>query len=293
MWKDFFFFSANDRRAIIVLSTILLAGITYLCLRPQEKIRPATTVETDSVTTPMLALQDSFLSHRPKIYLQPFEPNKADSLTLATLGLHPRIIRNILHYRAAGGVFRTTEALSRIYGMTNEEFARLHPYIFISPEFRYVSQKQTENKKKDKLPANTPATIHHNIKYPAGTIIDLNQADSNQLKRIPGIGSVLSHRIIAYRERLGGFVSLSQLHEIYNLPEGIGQWFYLSDTLPRKINLNADSIPHHPYLTYRQIRIIIRHHQQRGKLKNLQQLSTYPEFSPADLERLKPYITFQ
>lgn len=292
MWKDFFFFSANDRRAILLLSVTLLAGIVYLCLHPQGEVQPTAPGETDSLKVSLLPSDDSLYTCRQEFVLQPFDPNEADSLTLMTLGLKPHVVRNILRYRDAGGIFRTPKALSRIYGMTDEEFTRLRPYIFIGMKYRPASKRKIDHNREYKQPADTVATAHYPGKYPAGTVIDLNQADTCQLKRIPGIGSVLSHRIAAYRERLGGFVSLSQLQEIYNLPEGIGQWFTLSDTLPRKINLNADSIPRHPYLTYRQIRIITRHRQQRGKLKSLQQLSTYPEFSPADLERLKPYVMF-
>lgn len=294
MWKDFFFFSANDRRAILLLSVTLLAGVVYLCLHPQGEVQPASPGEADSIKASLLPSSgDSLYTCRQEFALQPFDPNEADSLTLMALGLKPHVVRNILRYRDAGGIFRTPKALSRIYGMTDEEFTRLRPYIHIGLKYRPVPKRQQTEKKRDyKQFTDTVAIARYPAKYPAGTVIDLNQADTCQLKRVPGIGSVLSRRIIAYRERLGGFVSLSQLQEIYNLPEGIGQWFTLSDTLPRKINLNADSIPRHPYLTYRQIRIITRHRQQRGKLKSLQQLSTYPEFSPADLARLKPYVMF-
>lgn len=292
MWKDFLFFSANDRRAILFLSVLLLAGTAYLCLRPRSDMQPIATEEADSLTALLREEKDTFPIVRTEPSLHPFDPNEADSLTLTALGLRTYVVRNILRYRAAGGVFRTPEALSRIYGMTDEAFASLRPYIHIAPKYRPVPKQQAEKKRSYRQQPDTSAMRRYPAKYPVGTVIDLNRADTSQLKRIPGIGSVLSRRIVSYRHRLGGFVSLSQLQEIYNLPTGIEQWFTLTDTLPRPINLNADSIPLHPYLTRRQIRIITRHRQQRGKLKSLQQLSTYPEFPPADLERLKPYVTF-
>ena len=51
----------------------------------------------------------------------------------------------------------------------------------------------------------------------ANAAIELNSADTTALKSLPGIGSVFASRIIKYRELLGGFVSISQLLEVYGL----------------------------------------------------------------------------
>ena len=46
--------------------------------------------------------------------LHPFDPNKADSATLADLGLSVRVIRNILRYREKGGYFNHADLLENI-----------------------------------------------------------------------------------------------------------------------------------------------------------------------------------
>ena len=51
-------------------------------------------------------------------------------------------------------------------------------------------------------------------KFPEGIRVELNTADTATLKKIPGIGSYYARRIVDYRNRLGGFVSVAQLKEM-------------------------------------------------------------------------------
>ncbi len=50
-------------------------------------------------------------------------------------------------------------------------------------------------------------------------ILNLNICDSASLEALPGIGPVLSSRIIKYRNLIGGYVSVDQLKEVYGLPK--------------------------------------------------------------------------
>jgi competence ComEA-like helix-hairpin-helix protein len=52
--------------------------------------------------------------------------------------------------------------------------------------------------------------------------VDLNQATPHQLDGLPGIGPALAGRIIEYRQRKGGFHSVSELRNI----SGIGEKRY-------------------------------------------------------------------
>lgn len=49
--------------------------------------------------------------------------------------------------------------------------------------------------------------------------VDLNAADKEGLKKLPGVGDVLAERIIKHREKIGGFKEVSQLLDV----EGIGE----------------------------------------------------------------------
>ncbi len=57
---------------------------------------------------------------------------------------------------------------------------------------------------------------------PAAAPVDLNQATCRQLEGLPGIGPVLAGRIVDYRQRRGGFRSVSELRVV----PGIGEKRY-------------------------------------------------------------------
>ena len=73
--------------------------------------------------------------------------------------------------------------------------------------------------------------------------IDINGCDSAALVALPGIGPVLSARIIKYRKLLGGFASVEQLKEVYGLPEETYEMIkgrlYADSSGIRKININS------------------------------------------------------
>lgn len=133
-------------------------------------------------------------------------------------------------------------------------------------------------------------------KLKRGATLEANGAGAEDLQRVPGIGEAYAAKIIAYRERLGGFLDPRQLDEIDGLPYGISAWFRVSPPAGgvRRMNLNrADfkTLNAHPYLTYEQTRAIVNQ-RRRVPLRNLDDLRGSGLFTDADLERLRPYCAF-
>ena len=134
-------------------------------------------------------------------------------------------------------------------------------------------------------------------KFSTDTVLDLNMADTLLLKRVPGIGSWRARRIVEFRGHLGGYSRVNQLLEIDGMPDSILRWFAIHTPIPfhKTINLNratADEMAAHPYITYKQARVILRHKRLHGPLQSLSQLSLYDEFTQEQLDRLKPYVAF-
>ena len=53
-------------------------------------------------------------------------------------------------------------------------------------------------------------------------LVSINTATLEELQSLDGIGEVLAKRVLAYRTRIGGFTSLTQLMEV----SGIGSRKY-------------------------------------------------------------------
>ena len=119
------------------------------------------------------------------------------------------------------------------------------------------------------------------MKYPPGTIIDLNQADTTELKKIPGIGSRIARSIVNHRRLLGGFYQIEQLGEIRLKAEKLRSWFS-----------SVERMMHHPYISYYQAKVIAEYRKKKGKVRDLKQLMLYEEFTPADFERMAPYVCY-
>lgn len=300
MWKDFFYYSKGERRAVYVLSLLIVFFAVGSFVLPQlkEKSKTSTVMDQEDSFSENIRIKEEKDTNeegytRVPIYevqLKEFDPNTADSMDFLRLGLKPFIASNIMKYRAKKGKFRTSEDFSRVYGMTDEQFVQLKPYIRISDEFVDKSgllRKDIVKQKKD--------TLLKVFKYPEGTMIDAGTADTVELKKIPGIGSGIARSIVAYRNLLGGFYSLEQLNEVEYFTSDMIKWFKLDNVDIRKLNINKvglDKLRQHPYLNFYQAKIIIEHRKKRGNIKSLSQLSLYEEFTEKDLNRLAYYFYF-
>lgn len=287
MWKDFFYYSKSERRAVYVLCVLIALLLIGIWMVPKASIPLVTELpKVDSLALRTFK-KPSVVEDTP-VSLFVFDPNKADSIELSRLGLPVHVVRNILKYRQKGGSFKTPGSFSRIYGLEQDLFEQLKPYI------RIVKPKVAESKKVDTVVLVKESKVKA-FKYPEGTLVDVNVADTTELKKIPGIGSGIAKAIVVYRNRLGGFYSLEQLAEIEYITPSLMKWFKLEEPLVRPLKINEvglETLRAHPYLNFYQARIIVEHRRKKGSIKSLSQLSLYEEFTEKDLERLSAYFKF-
>lgn len=305
MWKDFFYYSRSERRVILLLLGLLVILAVFWTICRVTEV-PGQTYAEDSAEI------DSFLAsvrqreadyakrkyakarfkERPKAVLAEFDPNTADSIQLRRLGLSAFIVRNILRYREKGGRFRTPETFAKIYGLEEKQYLLLKPYIRIQEkggDTCAISFGQEGRLSQEKL-------VKWVEKYPEGTLVPLNEADTAELKRVPGIGSGIARMIVAYRNRLGGFTRVEQLQEIPHVKAELNKWFVVKGSPFRKIRVNKDGLDklrNHPYMDFYKAKAILEYRRKRGNIKGLSRLSLFEEFSEKDLQRLSPYLSFE
>lgn len=84
--------------------------------------------------------------------------------------------------------------------------------------------------------------------------VDLNTATAEQLEAIPGIGATTAKEILRYRQKLGGFVSVEQLSEVWCVADRLEQLrplLTVATTSVRPLNVNSADITRmqlHPYM---------------------------------------------
>ncbi|MBR4699751.1 MAG: helix-hairpin-helix domain-containing protein [Prevotella sp.] len=323
---EFFYFNKSDRQVLLFLLLLIAIIVGGFYLIGGRNRQTAFTAE-DSVLfqkTPIsseeryaaqqqgyydaagssssvsAAYSGGYYSGEHRVERFPFDPNTADSTQLLRLGLRSWQVKNIYKYRANGGVYRTPSDFARLYGLTQKEYHELEPYIRISKDYRPASELFDKSSiDAQPISSDNRSQYRDTLKYPLklkeNEFVMLNSLDTNQYKKVPGIGSHYARRIAEYGRRLGGYVSTEQLREINGFPEESIRFFKLNTTHIKKINLNQltlNQLKSHPYLDFYQARAIIDYRRLREPLKSLDDLKLLPEFPSDARQRLAPYVEF-
>jgi competence protein ComEA len=209
-----------------------------------------------------------------------FDPNTVSVSDLKRLGLNERIIKTLINYRKSGAKFRQKEDISKIYGMSPVLYKQLIPWVDIK-EIRLINSDVITQAGITKI-----------------RTININVADTSAFEKLPGIGPVLSKRIVKYRSLLGGFYSNDQLTEIYGITPEVFQLvkseIYTDTSAIRKINVNTASeyeLSRHPYIGKYLARGIIAYRSEVKYIKSLDELSGNGIVADSNLLRLKNYLS--
>jgi len=300
-WIRYFFgISRTEANGVVVLAIILLL-ISFVPLfvskisKPQEMV-VAQQLQLDSLAAVLdqnlIPLEDprSIASmDQDSIFYFSFDPNKVDKNDLLLLGLSPEISNRILNYRQSGGSFSSKEDLRKIYGLTEDTYQELLPYIVIEKEDSDTSVPESVPDQSSEL-----TEIENIVQF------DINDADSSELIMVNGIGPILSGRIVKFRESLGGFVRMDQLIEVYGLEDYardnlFNQAYVRDDFIPNPVLINQwpiDSLAMHPYIDFRKARVIVAYREQHGNFQSAADLIEIVVLDKSWVDKLTPYLDF-
>jgi DNA uptake protein ComE-like DNA-binding protein len=274
--KTYFYFNTSERKSILALVILIILCIAlpqvYFKLFPVEKVNIQIT-ELKEKEANFFSVNQTSESDDEKISatinsINKFDPNTASDKDLASLGFSSKNIRTIRNYLSKGGSFKLPEDLNKLYGVDKDVIEKTIPLVEIRNEnkpyqntsFKQDSLKKTKGKK-------------------VFEVLEINAADSESLVKLYRIGPSLASKIINYRNKLGGFLNLNQLTEIWGFDEDIlydlqGK-IKVDANRAKRLNLNnvdLETLKQHPYYKFKLSQAIVNYRLQHGNFKSMNDL---------------------
>jgi competence ComEA-like helix-hairpin-helix protein len=296
-WVRFLFgFSGTETNGFLILFPLL-----FIILFSQPIYRAIKTSSAVAISETDKVLLDSIIqafekdenetemngATQPKSerHLVVFNPNTASEVTLMQLGFDDKISKRIITYRSKGGKFLIKQDLLKVFGMDTLLYRELHAYIDL-PETRSVNSKNKSQSKHDFT------AVKRDEKF------DLNLADTTELKTVYGVGSKRARRIIAFREKLGGFIRSSQLREVYGLDSAaveqlLKRSFIADGFLPFRLNINKageQELSAHPYISPVIAKAIVAYRFQHGNFASADEIRKLQNLKKEEADKIIPYL---
>jgi len=271
-WQAYFYFSKKELKGIIVLGIVLTGSVLM------SMIFSAPSIHHKKISNSAI---------KP-LHLIFFDPNQIDSVQAIQLGIPERQVRSLLHYRERGGHFKNADDFAKLYGLKNELFLLLRPYIIMNPRKKSDDPFYTNRKIPKKFNDETD-----NWK------IDINNADENEWFLKTNLNKEIVHRILSYRNFVGAFTSPYQLNKIYGMPDSILQklrgHLYIRPGFKIILNANAMNFKDWKQLglfTDQQVWIILRLKKQNNGKIGWEQLIEACDLSQNEAIQLKQSVHF-
>jgi len=303
--RELFYFTQRERSGVIVLICLIFIFLAiHIALPYFYKDKPIDTSKWENEVNQYLSLQGKKQQQSDSNEFVQFNPNSVSLGELTKMGVPAKVASNWIRYLEKGGRFKKKEDVGKIYGMTTALYDQLERFISLPQEAKRipdatktavsVRKKITQNTVTQVTDHRTPTTNHVLKKVES---VELNSADSTGLENLPGIGPVLASRIIRYRNLLGGYYSVAQLHEVYGLRDehfnSASPYLNIDPEHFRKFNINFASISElgrHPYIGFKAARKIIKLRDEKGKYSSVDDLAVLMTID--SLKKLSPYLTF-
>ena len=234
--------------------------------------------------------------HEPKPFN--FDPNTVSVSGWQQLGLPKYMAERIDKFRSKGGQFRRKEDLLKIYDFPPDLYDQLETYIQLPERAGAAYANNRPNSSAPTVNSEPERPRYEKPVFELPRPFDINTADTNDLKKLKGIGSGRARQIVKYRDALGGFSSASQFAEIFNIDSisvaELNQYARIESAVRRfKINtVTAEELDKSPYLSRRQAEIIVAYRQQHGAFASAEAMRPIRILDAKLIEKLGPYLEF-
>ncbi|XOV93226.1 MAG: helix-hairpin-helix domain-containing protein [Bacteroidota bacterium] len=298
--NTFGFSKSETNGSLILLTMVMLTGIIPRLIM-NKTMNHEVSVNKDKITLRQwyssiknsvilpdeeTLTESTFITEEsPSFDFVSFNPNSVSIDALLKMGFPNQVATNMINYRNAGGSYKIKSDLKKVYGMSDNLYTGIEPFIELPTELDHTAgiPKIVETKE---------STIERNE-----SIISINKASAMELQSIYGIGPTLSERIIKYRNLLGGFYSTAQLNEVYGLEtrviEEIESRVIIDSTLTM-IDINSveqKELSSHPYINYSLAKAILNYRKVHGPFQKKSDLKLIKIVSDSTFNKLSPYIS--
>ena len=238
-------YTARDRRTLGILLFIIFLQITFYFISPffweEENIDYIEFAEKIEEYNRNLQTPDY---PGVAVDVPSFDINQVSSEELVRYGLPLFVAKRWEKFREASGGFNSVTDVERIYGIDPEWLIKNADKMTVSRkkkrsipqnrnEVEYKPPPVNEHRSPEKEGSvSDSAEIKHDTssspkkkwtKKDFSTIVDINQSDEYQWQMLKGIGPYYAKRIVKFRKALGGFSSIGQVSETYQLPDSVFQ----------------------------------------------------------------------
>jgi len=135
-------------------------------------------------------------------------------------------------------------------------------------------------------------------KHSSNTVIEVNTADSADFTNFPLISPKVARTIVRFRNALGGYYKIEQLHEVYGMDTvayySLVNYVKLDASKVQRININKANekeLAHHPYIRKNLAKAIVHYRKENGHFARIHDIMKVDGIDKELYDKLSPYIS--
>lgn len=286
--KSYLQFSKSQRLGLLTLFALLIVFQFFFYFLESNVVD---TPESQPTKQQWLSLQTQLdtaaiakRNSKPKIY--PFNPNFVTDFKGYKLGMSVAEIDRLLAFRKTNHYVNSAAEFQQVTQVSDSLLAQIAPF-FKFPDWVKDKNRHSFSQSKS-FEKKTPA------------VIDINLATQEDLKAVYGIGDGLSERILKEKERLGGFVSMQQMADVWGLSADVVaklQASFKVSQIPevKKVKINQATVKEltqFPYFRYTLAKSIVTYRSMNGGIEGVEDLVKISGFPIDKVDIIALYLEF-
>lgn len=280
-------YSKSQRIGILLLLIIIILCQSFYFFSDFKKFEGSKEEQDSWLSNQILidSLKFQGKNYKPTIY--PFNPNFITDYKGYKLGMSLAEIDRLLAYRKQNRFVNSAEEFQAVTKVSDSLLKTISPYFKFPDWVKHKKEYTATYANKD---YSKTAKI---------TILDINEATKEDLMKVYGIGDKISDRILEQKNKLGAFVSMEQMEDVWGLSpeviEKLGQHFEVKSTSKiKRININnatVKELAQFPFFRYALAKEIVIYRSMNGDIK-IEDLTKIKGFPVDKIKIIALYLEF-